>query len=148
MGRRAVGSKLKNMTGRRITRYSPFDSDFGYSRAVIRHPFVFVSGTKGFDYPLLEMPDDVSQQTWNIWGTISAVLKEADSDLAEVVKVTVYITENSYVEPVLRICGQVLADIQPALTIVIVQALLREDIKVEIEVTAMWRVSGVGDANI
>ncbi len=136
------------MTRRRITTFSPFNADFGYSRAVIRHPFVYVSGTKGFAYPLLEMPEDVGQQTRNIWETISAVLTEADSDLTEVVKVTVYVTTEAYVEPVLHICNDVLAHIKPALTIVVVQALLRDDIKVEIEATAMWRVSGAGDAFI
>jgi hypothetical protein len=34
------------------------------------------------------------------------------------------------------------------LTIFVVKALLREDMKVEIDATAMWRVSGAGDAFI
>jgi enamine deaminase RidA (YjgF/YER057c/UK114 family) len=136
------------MTRRLIATFSPFNADFGYSRAVIRHPFVYVSGTKGFEYPLLNMPEDVGQQARNIWETISAILTEADSDLTEVVKATVYVTAEAYLEPVLQVCSEVLADIRPALTIFVVKALLREDRKVEIDATAMWRVSGAGDAFI
>jgi enamine deaminase RidA (YjgF/YER057c/UK114 family) len=40
-------------------------------------------------------------------------------------------------EAVLGICGRVLAEIRPAATIVIVAGLLRPEMKVEIEVTAL-----------
>jgi len=38
------------MTRTLISSGSPFEQQIGYSRAVAQAPFVFVSGTTGFDY--------------------------------------------------------------------------------------------------
>jgi enamine deaminase RidA (YjgF/YER057c/UK114 family) len=41
---------------------SSFETDIGYSRAVIDGDWIFVSGTTGFDYATMTIPDDVVAQ--------------------------------------------------------------------------------------
>jgi enamine deaminase RidA (YjgF/YER057c/UK114 family) len=47
---------------------------------------------------------------------------------------------------VLKICGEVFGDIRPAATLLVVAALLRPEMKVEIEVTAKRTTADHGQA--
>lgn len=125
------------MTRRLITTNSAFEQAFGYSRAVVQDPFVFVAGTTGYDYATMELPEDAAEQARNCWRTIETVLKDAGASLADIVRATYYVTDPADADPVLHVCGEVLAEIRPAGTIVVIAALLKPEMKVEIEVTAM-----------
>lgn len=127
------------MPRRLISTGSPFEKAFGYSRAVVEEPFVFVAGTTGYDYATMLLPDDAGEQARNCWATIAKVLAEAGASLADVVRATYYVTDRAHAEPVLRVCGEVLAEIRPAAALYVVAGLLRPEMKVEIEVTAMRR---------
>jgi enamine deaminase RidA (YjgF/YER057c/UK114 family) len=124
------------MTRRLISTGSPFERSFGYSRAVIDGDLVFVSGTTGYDYVSMALPDDVAEQARNIFRTLETVLEEAGSSLAQVVRAQYFVTDRSYCEPVLTVCGEVFSDIRPAAGIYVIAGLLRPEMKVEIEVTA------------
>lgn len=124
------------MTRRLISTGSPFERSFGYSRAVVDGDLVFVSGTTGYDYVSMAMPDDVAEQARNIFRTLETVLEEAGSSLAHVVRAQYFVTDRSYCEPVLAVCGEVFSDIRPAAGIYVIAGLLRPEMKVEIEVTA------------
>ncbi|WP_342360205.1 RidA family protein [Terrarubrum flagellatum] len=128
------------MPGRRlISTGSPFEKSWGYSRAVIDEPLAFVAGTTGYDYATMTMPEDVKDQARNCWRTIAKALEEGGFSLADTVRVTTYVTHSDYQLPVLDAQGEVLADIRPAATIVVVAALAKSEMKVEIEVTAKRR---------
>lgn len=127
------------MTRRLITTGSPFEMAYGYSRAVVDGDMVFVSGTTGYDYATMTMPEDVAQQTRNIFATISAVLTEAGCVLGDVVRAQYFVTDSVHCEPVLNVCGEMLGDVRPAAGIYVVAGLLKPEMKVEIEVTAMRR---------
>ena len=122
---------------RRIDGGSSFERDYGYSRAVVQNGFVFVAGTTGYDYATMTMPEEAGAQAEACWRTIAGVLDEAGSSLEHVVRATYYITERSDAEAVLTVCGRVLREIRPAATLVVVAGLLRPEMKVEIEVTAV-----------
>lgn len=124
-------------TKKLITSGSPFEKAYGYSRAVVQGNWVFVAGTTGYDYTSMVMPDDIAEQARQCWKTISQVLEEADASLTDIVRCTYYVTRPDYAEPVLEVCGSVLSAIRPAATIVTVSGLLRPEMKVEIEVTAL-----------
>ena len=119
-----------------ISSGSPFEKTYGYSRAVISGDEVHVSGTTGYDYATMTMPDDVAAQTRNIYATFAAVPKEAGGGLADIVRLRTFVTDAAYCEPVLKVQGETFGAIRPAATIVVVAALLRPEMKVEIEADA------------
>jgi enamine deaminase RidA (YjgF/YER057c/UK114 family) len=124
------------MTRRLVSTRSPFETAFGYSRAVADGDYVFVAGTTGYDYARMVMPEDVAEQARNCFTTIAKALAEAGSSLERAVRATYYVTDPAYQEPVLKVAGEVLGQIRPAATMLTVAGLLKPEMKVEIEVTA------------
>jgi enamine deaminase RidA (YjgF/YER057c/UK114 family) len=121
---------------RLISSGSPFETAFGYSRAVIDGDFVFVSGTTGYDYATMTLPDDVADQARNIARTFAAVLAEAGASLADIVRLQTFVTSPAYCEPALKVQGEIFGAIRPAASIYVVSGLLRPEMKIEIEATA------------
>ena len=131
---------MSKARGRRlISSGSPFETLYGYSRAVLLGGEVLIAGTTGYDYRAMAMPEDVSEQARNIYATFAAVLKEAGGSLADIVRLRTYVTDAAYCEAVLEVQGEAFRDIRPAATIVVVAALLRPEMKVEIEAEARLR---------
>jgi enamine deaminase RidA (YjgF/YER057c/UK114 family) len=124
------------MTRKLITTGSPFETAYGYSRAVVDGDFVFISGTTGYDYVTMSMPHDVAEQTRNIFRTVESVLKEAKSSMKNILRCQYFVIDHTYCEPVLKVAGEVLGAIRPAAGIYVVTGLLKPEMKVEIEVTA------------
>lgn len=119
----------------RVSTGSPFEATFGYSRAVRHEDTVYVSGTTGYDYASMTMPDDVGQQAANALATIDKALKEAGSSLADTVRVVYYVGDRNDVDAVVKAVGPVFKDIRPAASMLIVQ-MIEAGMKIEIEVTA------------
>jgi enamine deaminase RidA (YjgF/YER057c/UK114 family) len=127
------------MPRRLISTGSPLEKTVGYSRAVIDGDFAFVAGTTGYDYATMTMPADVTSQSRNCFRTIEAALKEGGFAMADIVRATYYVTDAKDVDAHFAVCGEVLGDIRPAATLLIVVGLARPEMKVEIEVTAKRR---------
>ncbi len=108
------------MSRRLISTGSPFERAYGYSRAVIDGDLVFVSGTTGYDYATMTMPEDAAGQARNIFRTISAVLKEAGSDISRVARAQYFVTDRAHCQPVLAVCGEVFGEVRPAAGIYVV----------------------------
>jgi enamine deaminase RidA (YjgF/YER057c/UK114 family) len=121
---------------RLVSSGSPFEKTSGYSRAVVRGDEVLIAGTTGYDYAKMSMPDDVGEQTRNIYATFAAVLREAGGALVDIVRLRTFVTDAAYCEAVLKVQGEVFGAIRPAATIVVVSALLKPEMKVEIEAEA------------
>ena len=119
----------------RISTGSPFESKFGYSRAVRHEDAVYVSGTTGYDYTTMKMPESVGEQARNALATIDKALKQAGSSIEDTVRVTYYVGDVSYVDEVVDAVGAVFKDIRPAASMLIVK-MIEEAMKIEIEVTA------------
>jgi len=123
---------------RLISSGSTFESDIGYSRAVVDGDWVFVSGTTGFDYGSMTIADDVVAQTEQCLRNIQAALAEAGATLADIVRVR-YIVPNAadfpQCWPTLR---KYLGDVRPAATM-IAAGLADPRMRIEIEVTARRR---------
>ena len=127
------------MTRRLISTGSPFEKTAGYSRAVIDGDFAFVSGTTGYDYTTMTLPEDVTAQTQNCFKTISGVLTEAGFAMADIVRATYYITDAKDADAVFAVCGAHLGEVRPAATLLVVAGLYKPEMKIEIEVTAKRR---------
>jgi enamine deaminase RidA (YjgF/YER057c/UK114 family) len=129
------------MTRRLISSGSTFETQIGYSRAVVDGDWVFVSGTTGFDYATMTLSDDVVAQAEQTFRNIESALRQAGSSLADVVRVT-YILPNAEefqaCWPVLR---RYFGDTRPAATM-ISAGLVDKRLRIEIEVTA--RIRGPG----
>jgi enamine deaminase RidA (YjgF/YER057c/UK114 family) len=127
------------MPRRLISTGSPFEKTGGYSRAVVDGDFCFVAGTTGYDYTTMVMPPDVTSQSRNCFKTIGAALQEAGFAMADIVRATYYITDARDADAHLAVCGEVLGDIRPAATLLVVAGLYKPEMKIEIEVTAKRR---------
>lgn len=123
------------MTRRLISTGSPFEATIGYSRAVVADGWVFVSGTTGYDYTTMTMPEDVAAQCANAIATIGRALAEAGAALDDVVRVR-YILQDAAEWPACwPIVSQAFATARPAATM-IVAGLQEPAMRIEIEVTA------------
>lgn len=129
------------MARRLISLGSTFEKRGSYSRAVVDGDFCFVAGTTGYDYAAMTIPEDVGQQVRNIFATIDQVLNDAGFTIADIVRVTYYVTDMAYQETLYGIAREHFADILPASTLVQVSALATPQMKVEIEVTAKRRTA-------
>jgi enamine deaminase RidA (YjgF/YER057c/UK114 family) len=127
------------MSRRLISTGSPYEKTAGYSRAVVDGDFAFVAGTTGYDYATMTMPADVTSQTRNCFKTIEATLTEAGFAMPDIVRAAYYITDARDADAHLAVCGEVLGDIRPAATLLVVAGLYKPEMKVEIEVTAKRR---------
>ena len=129
------------MPRRLVSTGSPFEKTAGYSRAVVDGDFAFVAGTTGYDYTTMTMPADVTSQSRNCFKTIEAALKETRFAMADIVRATYYLTDASEADAHFAVCGEVLGEIRPAATLLIVVGLYKPEMKVEIEVTAKRRTA-------
>ena len=112
------------------------EREAGYSRAVVQGDWCFVSGTCGWNYPDLTLPEGVEAQTRNTLVTIARTLDEAGFAMSDVVRCQYTVTDRAFVEQVFPILGEAFGDIRPAATMVIA-GLIDERLLVEIEVTAL-----------
>lgn len=120
----------------RISTGSPFEATMGYSRAVVKGQWCFVSGVTGYDYATMVMPDDVAQQAQNCFATIARVLDEAGFEIGDIVRVQYTVTDAAMVDAIIPVLGAHLGEVRPAATMVIA-GLIKPEMKIEIEVTAL-----------
>ena len=123
---------------RLISSGSPFEATAGYSRAVVHGDWCFVSGTTGYDYATMTMPEGVEAQTRNCLATIGKALEDAGFSFADVVRCHYYVTEAAFADRVFPILGETFGAIRPAATMVVCD-LIRPEMLIEIEVTALRR---------
>lgn len=117
-----------------ISSGSKFEAEMAYSRAVVEGDWIFVSGTTGFDYATMEIPDDVARQAEQTLINIKTAMEKAGFGLQNVIRVH-YILPNADDFPA---CWPVLkkyfGDVRPAATM-FVAGLADRRMKIEIEVT-------------
>jgi enamine deaminase RidA (YjgF/YER057c/UK114 family) len=79
---------------------------------------------------------DPAGQAEKVMENIDLLLRECGSELAHICKVTVYLTDIRYREPVYRVAGRWLRGVFPVFTGLVVVALARPEWLVEIDVIA------------
>ena len=123
------------MTRTLVSSGSSFERDIGYSRAVVDGDWIFVSGTTGFDYATMVIPDDVVAQCEQSMHNIASVLSQAGASMADIVRVRYILPRREDFEPCWPVLKEYLGDVRPAATMI--QAGLSDPrMKIEIEVTA------------
>ena len=124
------------MTKRLISSGSTFEGQIGYSRAVVAGDWVFVSGTTGFNYAAMSISDDLLEQTDQCFRNIEAALRQADSSLKDVVRVTYVLPDAAEFERCWPVLRKYLGEVRPA-AMMISAGLADPRMKIEIEVTAI-----------
>ncbi len=118
-----------------ISTGSVFEAMMGYSRAVVKGGWCFVSGVTGYDYTTMQMPIGVADQARNCFATIDDVLQQAGFARSDIVRVQYTVVSRDLVPDLVPILGDVLGSVRPAATMVIA-GLIRPEMLIEIEVTA------------
>jgi len=122
-----------------ISSGSTFEENIGYSRAVRQDPWVFVSGTTGYDYTNMTVSDDIVVQTEQCMQNISKALSEAEATISDVVRVNYVLTDADEFPKCWPILQKYFGDVRPA-AMMIVAGLADPKMKIEIEVTALKQV--------
>ncbi|WP_298296792.1 RidA family protein [Hydrotalea sp.] len=124
------------MQKKHISSGSLYEAEICYSRAVVVPPFIFVSGTTGFNYTTMTIAGDIVAQTEQTFLNIEQALQQAGASLQDVVQVR-YILPNAHLftlcKPVLQ---KYFGQVKPAATM-LQAGLLDERMLIEIEVMAM-----------
>jgi enamine deaminase RidA (YjgF/YER057c/UK114 family) len=123
------------MSRRLISSGSQFESEIGYSRAVVDGNWVFVSGTTGFDYQTMTIAEGLSEQTEQCLRNIQTALTEAGATLADVVRVTYVLPKADEFRECWPVLRRYFGEIRPA-AMMISAGLADPRMRIEIEVTA------------
>jgi len=130
------------------TRIRPFNTKATYPeqsldndlcQAVVAGNTVYLRGQVGQDLDTRESVGvgDVEVQAEKAMANIAMLLEEAGSELGDIVKVVVYLTDIRLREPVYRVMGRWLSGVFPVSTGLVVSALARPEWLVEIDATAV-----------
>lgn len=121
-------------TGRRhISSGSPWEAPYGYARAMVVDDDCWVAGTTD---PSGEHPGDPAGQARAVLGIIERALVEAGFSLTDVVRTRMYVTDVAHADAVALVHGEVFGSVRPASSLIVVAALIRPDLLVEIEADA------------
>jgi enamine deaminase RidA (YjgF/YER057c/UK114 family) len=122
---------------------STFEAEIGYSRAVVDGDWVFVSGTTGFDYAAMTIPDGIEAQAEQCLKNIEAALAQAGSGMADVVRVTYVVPDAAEFPRTWPILRRYFGEVRPA-AMMISAGLADPRMRIEIEVTARKGSAGSG----
>ncbi len=126
------------MSRRVISSGSTFETEIGFSRAVVDGDWVFVSGTTGFDYQTMTIANGIVEQTDQCLRNIQAALAQAGATLADVVRVTYIVPKADEFRECWPVLRKYFGDVKPAATM-ISAGLIDPRMRIEIEVTARVR---------
>jgi enamine deaminase RidA (YjgF/YER057c/UK114 family) len=120
---------------RKISSGSTFEQQIGYSRAIVDGDFVFVSGTTGFDYATMTLPEGALAQCEQALKNIEGALGKAGATFDDVVRVRYILPDGGDFEPCWPALRRAFGASRPAAT-AIVAGLIDPKMRIEIEVTA------------
>jgi len=116
---------------------SPFETAFGFSRAIRVGDRILVSGTAPVEPDGGSTPGDAAAQARRCFAIILGAIEELGGSAADVVRTRMFITDTADAEAVGAVHGEIFRDIRPAATMVVVSALLRPEWRIEIEAEAL-----------
>lgn len=130
------------------TRIRPFNTrqtypeqnlDNDLCQAVVAGNLVFLRGQIGQDLDSRESVGigDVAAQAEQAMANVKLLLEEAGSELGDICKIVIYLTDPRYREAVYLVVGRWLKGVYPVSTGLVVSALARPEWLVEIDVTVV-----------
>jgi 2-iminobutanoate/2-iminopropanoate deaminase len=82
------------------------------------------------------VPPDIEAQVENCWRNIAAILADANMAIADIVKVTVFLTKAENIAGYRMARDRIIGDARPASTLVVVSQLVRPEWLCEVEAIA------------
>ena len=125
------------MTSTHTSGPSPYETRYGFSRAVRVGDRILVSGTAPVEPDGTSTPGDAAAQARRCFAIIIAAIADLGGTPADVVRTRMYITDSADADAVGAIHGEIFGDIRPAATMIVTAALLRDEWRVEIEAEAL-----------
>lgn len=122
---------------RRASGSSPFEQQYGFSRAVRSGDRIFVAGTAPVAADGSSTSGDAAAQARRCFEIILKSIEELGGTAADVVRTRMFITDPADADAVGAVHGEIFAEIRPAATMVVVSALLRPEWRIEIEAEAL-----------
>ena len=126
---------------RLISSGSTFESEIGYSRAVVDGEWIFVSGTTGFDYSTMTLAEGVVAQCEQCFRNIQSALEQADAALSHIVRVHYILPDPEDFPACWPVLRKYFGEVRPA-AMMISAGLADPRMKIEIEVTALRQSRG------
>ena len=117
-----------------ISSGGPWESIIGYSRATVTGPFVHVAGTTATVDGKLQHEGDAYGQTKVAYQIIEQALAQAGHYLKDVVRVRIYLANESDMDAAGKANGELFSEIRPAATILAGLRFINPAMLVEIEV--------------
>lgn len=126
---------------------SKFEEMGSYSRIVAVDNWIYLSNTAGRHPVSKIIPEEIGEQTRQVFANIESALSAVDATLADVIFSRVFIQHPADTEAVMTIVGEKFSGIDPATTVTC-PPLGSAVYKVEIEVTAFRGASRVAAERI
>jgi len=118
---------------------NPYESKIGYSRAVRRGPFIFVSGTTAVDALTGLLPEHLTayDQAVRAIDEIFRAIVSLGGQKEDITRVRLYVREDNEFDEVARAVKEKLGEIEPAATGILGVRFVSPEMKVEIEADAV-----------
>ena len=116
--------------------FAPFGN---YSHGVLNRKtgLLVTSGQLGIDING-NIPNSFIEQTKICFANVIAIIKEADFDLGDIIRVNAFLTKREYFKEYMKIRDEVFenVEVKPASTLLVVSGFTKPEFHIEIEVTA------------
>jgi 2-iminobutanoate/2-iminopropanoate deaminase len=106
--------------------------------------WLLTSGTPGLQMNG-DLPTDIAGQAELAWKHIVRMLNRAEMTVADVVKVTQYLTQAQDIPAYSKVCARFLGNASPTSTLLVVAQLVRPEFLVEVEIIAAKAEPKVGE---
>jgi enamine deaminase RidA (YjgF/YER057c/UK114 family) len=128
--------------------YPEQNLDNDLCQAVVAGDTIYLRGQIGQDLDTSRNVGigDVEAQAEQAMRNVDTLLREAGGELADIVKVVIYLVDPRYREAVYRVIGKWLKGVHPVSTGIVVSALARPEWLVEIDITAVRAPSAARQA--
>ena len=128
--------RLRSFNTREMYPEQSLDNDLAMVVRAGNH--IFMRGQTGFDLDgSFHGTGDPAAQAEMAMSCVQRLLEEAGGRLEHICKITVYLTDPRFREPVYNVIGRWLKGIHPCSTGLVVQALARPEMLMEIDVDAV-----------
>ncbi len=99
---------------------NPYEAKFGYSRAVRKGPFIFVSGTTSIDVYTGKVlfPDSAYDQAKKIFSELSLAIEALGGTKSDVVRLSLFVKDERDCDEVGRAMKEAFGTVGPAATMV------------------------------